>query len=63
MSKLRRMWDWLLPGLICLSQMGAIAYYDAGAEDEQRYEPKRAEPHAPVSITFRPSPVIPLPGQ
>lgn len=32
MSKLSRFWDWLLPGLICLCPMGAVAYYTAGAE-------------------------------
>jgi hypothetical protein len=43
MSKLGRLWDWLLPGLICLSPTGAIAYYNAGAEDETaHYESKRA---------------------
>ncbi len=43
MSKLGRMWDWLLPGLISLSQMGALAYYAGIAEDETpRREPKRA---------------------
>jgi len=34
MSKLSRIWDWLLPGLISLSQMGAFAYYVAGVEEE-----------------------------
>jgi hypothetical protein len=39
MSKLGRLWDWLLPGLISLSQMGAFAYYAAAAEeDPPRYE-------------------------
>ena len=49
MSKLGRMWDWLLPGLISLSQMGAFAYYIAGDEiDMPRYEPKRVERRALV---------------
>ena len=34
MSKLSRIWGWLLPGLISLSQMGAFAYYVAGIEEE-----------------------------
>ena len=34
MSKLGRFWDWLLPGLICLCPMGALAYYNACAENE-----------------------------
>jgi hypothetical protein len=43
MSKLGRLWDWLLPGLISLSQMGAFAYYIASAEEEApRYEMKKA---------------------
>ncbi len=41
MRKLDRVWDWLLPGLIALSPMGAIAYYDLVAEKGQRYESTR----------------------
>ena len=37
MSKLGHLWDWLLLELICLSPMGAIAYYNACVEkDESR---------------------------
>lgn len=38
MSKLGRFWDWLLPGLICLCPLGAMAYYtaDAGIETPHR---------------------------
>jgi len=51
MSKLGRMWDWLLPGLISLSQMGAFAYYIAGDEiDMPRYEPRRVERRALVVV-------------
>jgi len=32
MSKLGRLWDLLLPGLICLEPMGAVAYYNAEAQ-------------------------------
>jgi len=34
MRKLGRWWDWLLPGLICLCPMGAMAYYNTTAETE-----------------------------
>jgi hypothetical protein len=34
MSELGRLWDWLLPGLIAMSPMGSIAYYNARAENE-----------------------------
>jgi hypothetical protein len=34
MNRLVRLWDWLLPGLISLSPIGAIAYYNAGAAEE-----------------------------
>jgi hypothetical protein len=34
MRELGRLWDWLLPGLIGMSPMGAIAYYNARAENE-----------------------------
>ena len=34
MRNLGRWWNWLLPGLICLSPMGAMAYYNVTAETE-----------------------------
>jgi hypothetical protein len=34
MGAQRPLWEWLLPGLICLSPMGAIAYYCASAGEE-----------------------------
>jgi len=34
MRNLGRSWNWLLPGLICLSPMGAMAYYNVTAEAE-----------------------------
>ncbi len=34
MSKLGRLWDWLLPRLICIDPIGAIAYYNSGFETE-----------------------------
>src|SRR3989442_2353823 len=48
MSKLGRLWDWLLPGLICLCPIGAIAYCSAGAEKEA---PRDASPR--VTAGFR----------
>ena len=38
MRKLGPFWDWLLPGLICLCPMGAMAYYNATAETEAHSE-------------------------
>jgi hypothetical protein len=50
MSKLGRFWDWLLPGLICLCPMGAMAYYNAAAETEARHlDSKRAGRRSLVS--------------
>jgi hypothetical protein len=52
MSKLGRLWDWLAPGLTCLSPMGAFASHDAGIEkeappDESKSAQRRAlVPHA-----------------
>jgi hypothetical protein len=63
MSKLGRFWDWFLPGLICLSPMGAIAYYNAGLEAEEEaphYESKRAGRRALVSDAPRRTAVVPL---
>ena len=34
MSEEGRLWDWLLPGLICLCPMGALAHYNAAADEE-----------------------------
>ena len=34
MSKLSRLWDSVLPGLICLEPMGALVYYQAVATIE-----------------------------
>ncbi|OLC23934.1 MAG: hypothetical protein AUJ02_04645 [Chloroflexi bacterium 13_1_40CM_3_65_12] len=59
MSKLGRLWDWLLPGLICLCPIGAIAYYSAGAEKEA---PRDASPRVGrlASGALRGSVAIPL---
>lgn len=47
MSKVGRLWDWLLPGLICLSPMGSIAYYFVDAEIETS---QRQPASAPVRV-------------
>jgi hypothetical protein len=38
MSKLGRLWNWLLPGLIHLNPMVATAYYVAVAKDETSHD-------------------------
>jgi hypothetical protein len=59
MRKSDRKWDWLLFGLICMSPMGAIAYYNARADEEQHAHPApaRAPHHAVISETT-PSPAV-----
>ena len=59
MRRSDRKWDWLLLGLIGMCPMGAIAYYNARAEEEQREHlaPARAQHHALVSETT-PGPVV-----
>jgi hypothetical protein len=50
MSKPSRFWDWLLHGLICLSPMGALGYYMAGAEmNAPNAETTRSAPAAQVA--------------
>ncbi len=61
MRKLERLWDWLLPGLVCLSPMGAIAYYNAVAEEEAPHpESARIGRLAPVSDELRGPVLFPL---
>ena len=61
MSKLAGLWDWLLPGLISLSPMGAVAYYSAGAEIEPpQRESARTVRRVLVSERLRGPAVIPL---
>ena len=62
MRKSDRKWDWLLLGLVCMSPMGAIAYYNARAEDEQHEHlaPARAPRHAVISETTPGPVVVPL---
>jgi hypothetical protein len=61
MSKLDRFLDWLLPELICLSPMVAIAYYNAGAENGAGHrESVRAERIPLVSSPPIGAAVIPL---
>ena len=61
MSKLGRIWNWLLPGLMCLDPVGAIAYYSAGAEtDSPRPESARATRRASMPDAVRKAAIIPL---
>jgi len=61
MQKLERVWDWLLPGLISLSPMGAIAYYNAVAEEEApQPEPAGVGRRALLSDELRGPVLIPL---
>jgi hypothetical protein len=61
MSKLGRTWNWLLPGLICLDPIGAIAYYSARDETESpRPESVRARRRASVPDAVRSAAIIPL---
>jgi hypothetical protein len=61
MSKLGRIWNWLLPGLMCLDPVGAIAYYSARDETESlRAESARAGRRASVPDAVRSAAIIPL---
>jgi hypothetical protein len=61
MSKLGRIWNWLLPGLMCLDPVGAIAYYSAGGEtDSPRPESARARRHASLPDAVQRAAIIPL---
>jgi hypothetical protein len=61
MSKLGRIWNWLLPGLMCLDPVGAIAYYSTGAEtDSPRPESARARQRASIPDAVRRAAIIPL---
>jgi hypothetical protein len=61
MSKVARFWDWLLPSLICLCPMGAVAYYSANAENEvTRQESARTGRGGVVSHPLVGAVVIPI---
>jgi hypothetical protein len=61
MSKLRRLPEWLLPGLVYLCPIGALAYYTAGAEQEpSQHESPRVEERALVFDALTGPRVIPL---
>jgi hypothetical protein len=65
MSRTGRFWVWLLPGLICLNPMGALAYYNAGLEAEieaPHHESKGAGRRALVTDAPRRKGVVPLAG-
>jgi hypothetical protein len=61
MRKLGRFWDWLLPGLICLCPMGAMAYYNANAETEAAHpDSERARRRGLVSNSLMGAAIIPV---
>jgi len=61
MSKFGVFWNWLLPGLMCLDPVGAIAYYSAGAENESPHpEPATARRRELVPDAVRRAAIIPL---
>jgi hypothetical protein len=61
MSKLSLFWDWLLPGLICLCPMGALAYYSATTETEAAPpESERAGGRGLVSNSVTGAALIPV---
>lgn len=58
MSKLGRLLNLLLPALICLSPMGAIAYYNSEFENEAEHpESAAAKQHPYFPDTLR-GPVV-----
>jgi hypothetical protein len=61
MGKLGKWWDWLLPGLICLCPMGAIAYYNATAETEAAHpHSERAGRRSVISTSVMGAVIIPV---
>ena len=61
MDKLGKWWDWLLPGLICLCPMGAMAYYNATAETEAAHpHPERAGRRNVISTSVMSAAIIPV---
>ena len=60
MRKSRRNWDWLLLGLIGMCPMGAIAYYNARAEEEEEEQHEHLAPARAPHRAFRESPVGPV---
>jgi hypothetical protein len=61
MSKLGRFWGWLLPGLICLCPMGAMAYYNATAETEAAHpDSERGGRRSLVSNSLMGAAIIPV---
>jgi hypothetical protein len=60
MSKLGRFWNWLLPGLICLCPMGALAYYNANATYDAPNHAASSRRWDPVSHPLAGTTVIPF---
>ena len=60
MGKLRRFWDWLLPGLVYLCPMGAMAYYNTAAEAPAAHlDSERAGRRSLVSNSLLVAAIIP----
>ncbi|HMJ39877.1 MAG TPA: hypothetical protein VK606_10015 [Verrucomicrobiae bacterium] len=61
MAKLSKWWDWLLPELIFLCPMGAMAYYNATAETEAAHpHSERARRRSVISTSVMGAAVIPV---
>jgi hypothetical protein len=60
MSKWDRRWDWILRGLICLSPMGALAYYTAGAEEQPPGESPKVAQRGHAYLAPQAQVIIPL---
>jgi hypothetical protein len=61
MGKLSKWWNWLLPGLICLYPMGAMAYYNATAETEAAHpHSERAGRRSVISTSVMGAAIIPV---
>jgi hypothetical protein len=61
MSKLTVFWDWLLPGLICLCPMGAMAYYNATTTTEAAHpHSERAGRRSEISTSVMGAAIIPV---
>jgi hypothetical protein len=64
MRELDRLWDWVLPGLISLSPSGAIAYYEAVADNDAAFQnSERAEGRAAAPNMLIAVPVVPFAGR
>ena len=61
MHKLGRWWNWLLPGLICLCPMGAMAYSNVTAETQAAHpDSERGGRRGLVSNSLTGAAIIPV---